>query len=285
MKRLTVTLLLFLLGAAGCQKPSDVIVDPPDSGQELVVSSVVEADTTLQTASDSTGLVGKDRNRFAGSILLTSVKYDKGFGVVTVSAATAVLEDRSRPILAASTAGKVVGYWGLFLGNSLRLNGATMVPMARKLAGISAGWKYVDVTFTYRPNHPYRIVSPADTVGAIGDSVDSPDDLSVLSPIGGGVFSRIHDLEMRWKGTGTIAIIIQSYERNTGKTRPLLLVTPKINRGHAILDTKILALLPRGKEFVFTFVLANRHELSVPRYDGTVLFQAASIYNSYVVIN
>jgi len=289
MKHLPVILLLSSLVVAGCQQPSEVKLNPADPDQELTVSSVVEPDTNEPSTPDSTGLVVKDRNQFAGSLLVTSVKYDNGLGVATVSAATAVLEDRTKPpILTAS--GKIAGYPGIFLGNSLKLNGVTMIRVTRMLAGVFAGWKYVgDLSLTYRPNQPYRWVAPADPVGGIEDSIDSPidspDDLTVFSPHGGGVFSRNHDLELRWKGQGTISIIIQAYEPLAKKTKPLLLITPKTNRGRAILGTKLLALLPRGRNFVFTFVLANRRELTLPRYSGVVLIQAASIYNSFVVIN
>jgi len=57
-----------------------------------------------------------------------------------------------------------------------------------------------------------------------------------------------------------------------------------VNTGRAILNARVLAMLPRDRRFwVFTFVLANRDtSLVVGGFQGGVLIQAASVYNSYV---
>jgi hypothetical protein len=194
-----------------------------------------------------------------------------------------VLEDRDKPAVAPGV------YPGIFLGKGLMLNGIPMVAVIRRVGAAIAGWKYIgDLTSIYRANQEYRWNAPDDAVGVIGDSINTPDDLNVISPRGGTVHTRNDDLVIRWTGGGSISIIIQSRllsTANVAKTRPLLLITPNINRGRLTLNPKILALLPKGKDFVFTFVLANRKEVKVPRYSGKVLLQAASIYNSYVVIN
>jgi hypothetical protein len=36
--------------------------------------------------------------------------------------------------------------------------------------------------------------------------------------------------------------------------------------------------------FVFTFILSNREEQSFPEYEGPVLVQAASVFNTYIEI-
>jgi hypothetical protein len=49
-----------------------------------------------------------------------------------------------------------------------------------------------------------------------------------------------------------------------------------------VLDARVLALLPPGRHFVFSFIAANRQEITVGQYQGKVLVQAAAVYNIYV---
>jgi hypothetical protein len=51
-----------------------------------------------------------------------------------------------------------------------------------------------------------------------------------------------------------------------------------------VIPAKLLRDLPGYRYVVFTFILANRKETTIvqPQFAGTVIAQAASIYNCYV---
>jgi hypothetical protein len=126
-----------------------------------------------------------------------------------------------------------------------------------------------------------------DTTRLIGfkDPVVTPESLKVLAPVGGSVFSRAKQIELRWIGNGNLTIIISTYYPFTGKTRPILQLQPTVNTGKAVIEPRILALLPPTKNYVFTFIIANRFErplLGISK--DRILEQAASVYNSYLQI-
>jgi hypothetical protein len=60
-------------------------------------------------------------------------------------------------------------------------------------------------------------------------------------------------------------------------------IHPANNEGKAVIDPRILQLLPRERFFMFSFIIANRDEKkSMGQYPGRILVQAASVHNSYV---
>ena len=121
------------------------------------------------------------------------------------------------------------------------------------------------------------------TMGSVSVSIRTPDNLTVQAPLGGAVIPRDQDLTLRWKGQGTISIVLSRYDRTTNKSTPLLQLRPTLNSGHAVIPAKLLSQLPLRRDFVFTFILSNRKETTVvQQYSGKILVQAASIYNTYV---
>jgi hypothetical protein len=116
--------------------------------------------------------------------------------------------------------------------------------------------------------------------------IQAPDELVVESPRGGTVVSRERDLELVWGGRrGVLRIFVSAHDPLTGKAKPLLELRSRTNTGRALLPAKLLRKLPRlHRHYVFTFVLANREEMVLPRPAGgrRVLVQAASVVSTYV---
>lgn len=289
MKHQIIILTLFLLFLAGCQEPSAVQLLP--ESDELEVTAIPLADTNYAAGQvDSMAVLPGDQLRFAGHIYINKVTYDGPGAFRTHARAGVLFEDRNREV---RNQFRRFGYYGIDLG-TVNLNGSPMarvphrVPIRRILGDsiVMAGVEYIaDISEEYLPNATYVWSVPApDSISPFTTSIQTPDELTVQSPAGGSVVSRNRDLPMRWTGRGNLAIIISSYDPSSRRVRPFLHLRPRVNTGRAILNARVLAMLPRDRRFwVFTFVLANRDtSLVVGGFQGGVLIQAASVYNSYV---
>jgi hypothetical protein len=124
---------------------------------------------------------------------------------------------------------------------------------------------------------------PDPRLNGFKDSVQTPEDLTVQAPAGGSVLSRSKQVDLRWSGSGNLVIVISTYNPVTGKTKPVLQLQPVVNTGKAVIDPHVLQLLPQVRNFVFTFIIANRFDRllgGMPK--DRILVQAASVHNSYV---
>lgn len=278
----TTALLLF-----GCNKPSPVELQQNEEDALLEVSSVVSTDSSFGLASidSSVAVLPQDQGRFACLLQVARFQFDTGQGVVpTVAFAHVLVEDRNRPVLIGN---RIIGYYGMNLGFvTVRTNQNTdlMIPVAhrpgrRDTAGVEY---YADLTPSYRPTSRYTFRAFPDSLDFFPASIETPEDLTVLSPRGGATIRRDRDLALVWTGHGRLSFVISELLL-LGKARPILAVKVKNNIQHAVLSAKILAMLPSRRRFVFTFVLENRLEtVTAARFSGRVLVQATSVYNSYV---
>jgi hypothetical protein len=290
MHRLLIILTLLAVVVGGCTHPTDIDLALEQGGNDLEITTLAPADSNLATAAvDSSAVLPSDQKRFAGLLLINDVKYDAGTGTPAhVALASAYFADLSRPL----HLGQITfGYYGLSLGPTLApltINGAPMlrIPHRVKVLGTPVHWGYEyvrDITAAYSAGTQYVFRASPDSVGAIEASIDSPEDVNVLAPLGKSIIPRTNDLVMRWTGRGDITIVVSTYNPLINKTRPVLTLHPRVNRGHATLTSRVLRALPKDRYYVFTFVIANRREsLTVNGYAGTILLQAASVYNSYV---
>ena len=294
MKKLAILVCLLFLCQAGCQKPSPLTVEPPADSPagSLLVTAVSNPDTNITVSPiDSTGVLPTDQTGYSGLFLVNTVRYDNGHGAPPVVYASAYFGDRNKPLL---VNGKVVGYYGIDLMPSsiipLKIGG---IPMIRYPYKIHVGSR--DTTFGYIYRAPAFFVlqpktsydwddpGPDPRLSPFKDSVQTPEDLTVLAPVGGSVISRAKQVDLRWTGKGNLFIVISTYNPVTGKSRPVLQLQPAVNTGHAVIEPRLLALLPQTRNYVFTFIIANRADRllgGLPK--DRILVQAASVYNSYV---
>lgn len=288
MKHLLTILSLALLLSWGCHQPAEVELKPQDPDQELEITSAVVTDTSRQYAAvDSMGVLPKDQILFDGALGVRTVTFDAGRTIQTIAFSSVFFADRSRPVESPLFPGRRIGYFGFDLG-PVTLNGSLMFKIPHRISlemvhrDTTAGVEYVrDLTLSYQPRTTYTWAISPSMMGPFTATIESPEDLNVLWPRGGTVVPRSQDLVLRWTGKGNLTVIVSLFEQ--GKTKPLLSVTPTINRGRATLSPLVLQSLRGGKTYVFTFVLYNRKEsLAVNQFAGKVLVQAASIYNSYV---
>jgi hypothetical protein len=297
MKKLMFIAATVLGLAGGCQKLDPVIVDPGEpTGSELELTTLGLPDTNLTiTSIDTSGVFPSDVIRFSGFLLLNTVKYDAGpVGIRSEAFSSVYFADRSRPLL---VNGKTVGFFGLELMSNLlqplTINSLSMlrVPYRLRFPGAvrdtSFGFAYVrDLTGAHQPNmlYTWRVPSPMN-IDAFSAQVITPDNVQVLAPLGGSVLPRNREMILRWTGKGDLDIIISVVNPLTKKTRPVMKLRPRVNIGKAVVDARILSLLPRERYFAFTFIIANRYErMVVGKFPGTILVQAASVYNSYIEI-
>jgi hypothetical protein len=287
MKHILTILSFALLFSWGCHQPAQVELMPQDPDQELEITSAVVADTSRQYAAvDSMGVLPKDQVLFDGTLGVSKITFDAGRTIQTMVLSNVFFADRARPVESPMFPGRRIGYFGFDLG-PIMLNGSLMSKIPHRISlGIvqrdtTAGVEYIrDLTSSYLPRSTYTW-SSAVMMGSFSPTIESPEDLNVVWPKGGAVVPRGQDLVLRWTGRGNLTVIVSLFEQ--GRTKPLLSVTPAINRGHATLSPIVLQSLRGGRTYVFTFVLYNRKELlAVNPFAGKVLVQAASIYNSYV---
>ena len=285
-----------LLFAVGCQKPSPLTVEPPGGSPSgsLEVTVLSNPDTNIAVNPvDSSGVLPADQTQYSGLFLVNTVKYDNGHGVLNVAFASAYFGDRNRPFV---VNGKTIGYYGINLMPlasliPLKIGGIAMMRVPYRIhygtRDTTFGWMYRAVFASVQPKFQYEwddedpdpVFSPVH----FHDTVQSPEDLRVLSPAGGSVLSRSTPVQLRWTGGGPIRIVISTYNVLTGKTRPVLQLKPDVNTGSAVVETSLLALLPQARNYVFTFVIANRSErLLGQQLQDRTLVQAASVYNTYV---
>ena len=300
MKKLVILTCLVFAIQAGCQKPSPLTVEPPveSPAGSLLVTVLGSPDTNITVSPiDSTGVLPTDQTGYSGLFLVNTMKYDNGHGVLSLAYASAYFGDRNRPLL---VNGKVVGYYGIdlmpFSASPLKLGTINLgtINMERYPYRIHIGSRDTTFGYMYRASLSPSSLKPKTScdwddpvpdsrLNGFKDSVQTPEDLIVQDPAGGSVLSRSKQLDLRWSGSGKIVIVISTFNTVTGKTRPVLQLQPAFNTGRAVIDPHVLQLLPQVRNFVFTFIIANRFDRllgGMPK--DRILVQAASVHNSYV---
>ena len=294
MRKLPIRVCLVFLCLAGCQKPAPLTVEPPPESPagSLTVTIVSNPDTNITVnAIDSVGVLPSEQTNYSGLFLVNNVKYDNGHGIFSAAYASAYFGDRNRPLV---VNGKVLAYYGKDLmpysAFPLKIGGVYMTRFPYRVhvgdRDTTFGSIYRAAFASYQPHSQIEWDDPGDDTTRLRpffrDTVVTPEDLHVFAPVGGSVFSRLKQIDLRWTGSGSIAIVISTVNPFTGKTRPILLCKPAVNTGKAVIEPRVLALLPQARNFVFTFIIANRvdRQLGALSADRT-LVQASSVYNSY----
>jgi hypothetical protein len=296
MKKLLLLCACALLAAPGCQKPSPVTVENDviqNTMLELTTLSLPDTNLTISPL-DSSGVLPMDGANHSGFLLLNNVTYDAGAsGVRSEIYSTVYFVDRNRPLL---WNGKPIGFFGIDVAPGalqyVTINSLAMgrIPYHLRLPGASLADSSFGYTFhrelsaVYQPNATFTWNVPAlNTMSGFTPQIKSPDNLAVTAPAGGSVVSRTKDLTVRWTGKGNIDIVISLFSPLTRRTKPLLKLHPVLNTGVAVIDQRILELLPKERYFVCTVILAKRDVRQLPGlFNGTILIQAAAVHNSYI---
>jgi len=292
MRTLPLLVLCLLLCQAGCQKPAPLTVEPP-SAESLLVTVLGNPDTSITVNPiDSVGVLPTDQTTYPGLFLVNSVKYDNGRGILALAYASAYFGDRNRPLI---VNGKIVAYYGIDLmpsaSSPLKLGTFLMTRFPYRVhigsRDTTFGYMYRAVFASLQPQARFDWDDPRpDTTrlsGGFRDSVVTPEDLRVLAPVGGSVLSRLKQVDLHWTGSGNLIIVISTFDPVTGRSRPILQLQPTANTGRAVIEPRLLQLLPQSRNFVFTFIIANRVDRQLgglPK--DRILVQAASVYNSYL---
>jgi hypothetical protein len=275
---------------AGCQKPDAVIVDPGETFPQLEATPLTGGETKDGISSvDSNGVLPADAANFSAFLLVNNVTYDAGNGIRTDSYAAGYFADHDKPLLYNT---RTIGYYGMDLpGITINNLPLIRIPYRVRYADVvrdtAYGFVYLrGLNATYQPMTDYVWQAPSQTTGpgSFSTQIRTPDDVRVISPRGGSILSRDKEILLQWTGKGDMTIVVSVLNPLNGKTRAILSLRPKLNLGRAMIDPHLLQVLPREQHlFVFTFILANRHDrLMVGQFSGKILVQAASVYNSYV---
>ncbi len=278
-------MIALLLG--GCQQPAEVELQSTVGTNDLEVNAVVLPDPNVDVASiDSSALLPGDQVKFGGTLIVNQIKVDTGKVVSSFTYSQVLFADSA----VQSSTNRFLGHHGMDLG-VVRLNATPMLPipnrityrlMSGKDTTVVRGVKYLAFP-TFQSNKQFVWTLPS-FMSSQTVSITSPESLVVVSPRGGTIIPRTKDLEIRWRGSnGRLSVVLSMIDPETNRTRPLLELISKANAGTAVIPAKLLRELPAVWRYVFTFILANRKEsVVIPQYDGKILVQVASVYNSYV---
>lgn len=294
MKRAAILFSAILLVLTGCKEPAPVELFPPAGTPELEITAIALADSNYAAPSvDSSAVLPADNVRFAAFLTVNKLTFDNGVEVRTGAYSRVLFEDRLRPVRFLT---RRYGYYGVDLG-TVSLNAQPMARIPHRVrilrplidTMVIAGVEYLaDLSSSYQPRQVYTWSAPApDSVNTFSLAITGPDSLTVQSPAGGSVVLSGRDLPIRWTGAGPISIVIGGFDPLTRRTRPLLLLRPRVNSGSLVLPARVMRLLPRDRFrfYAFSFVLANRDEQRVVgRFPGAVLLQAAAVYTTIVEI-
>lgn len=269
--------ILLLGGILACEPPGEIQIRPYDDG--IDVTSLVEPDTVFGFSPiDSSALLPRDQTGFDGSLVLNSVRHDRGNGIIQFSFARAFIGDMNRPVIGSTGH---LGFHGFHLGTIL-LNGVPMIERPHLLPGIDsvvvAGFEYVaGPVFRYMPGTTYTW--SVDSIGVSGVTIEAPEIIEVSAPAGGSIVSREEPLHLEWASEGEVVIIVSHIDR-IGRPSPMLHLRPW-NNGYAVVPPKVLELLLPDGTYLLTFIRANREELTIDRpfVNGMLLVQAASVHN------
>jgi hypothetical protein len=292
MKRLITYSALFALAIVGCKQPAEVELTDDVAFENVVV------DQLERQSVDSTGLLPTDEASFAGQLLVVSTTTSSSRGVETTAFSRVTFEDRLQPIRILVGRDSVVrGFLGMRV-DSVLINDVALDERPRRftsVAGgtIAGGFEYVrDLRLAYadRRHFRWRVVSRMPiAIASFEATIQSPDRMEVLSPVGGTTISRAEDLDVRWRGRGEIGLIVSAVARDpiiSSKiiTKPIF--ASRINKedGRVRISKKVLRALPVADAYVFTFIRLNRDVKTINRFNGKVLVQAASIHNSIVAL-
>jgi hypothetical protein len=292
MKRIGLAILAVAGLLAGCQQPSDVELRTEEETTVLEVLPVAVPDTMFATLSiDSAAVLPMDQMAYRGQFLVTNVVLDGGAGNIDSFALSRVMVADTVVRLSSKDVGNNgVDIGPVLLNQQFMLKVPHRISVRRAVAGdtaVTRGVEYLaNLSDSYQPATQYTWNAPLASAGGFSLSVQSPQRLTVLSPIGGSVHSRERDLVVGWRGRdGKLQIIVSLYDPIRRKAHPILELRPKAEGGKALLPAAVLKQFPRGPYFVFSFILANRRVVSLSQNPaGGVLVQAASIYSSYIVL-
>jgi hypothetical protein len=286
MKKAITTVALFALTILGCEKPSPVQVE--EDALVLEPSTLQALDPDLDyKAVDSSGVLPGDQQLYPGYFLINNVKFNAGSGERGFAYSSVFLGDRGRPVQIGT---RIFGYFGVAV-RTLLLNGAPMLPiphivrtriLSTQMDTVHAGVEYIrDISSTYLPNTTYTWGIFPFFFDSVSVSINTPDDLAILSPAGGAIYGRDQDFTLRWRGKGNLIVLLSKANLSTGETRPLLSFRPRRDQDYAIIRAKLLRSLSPGA-YALTFILANRQEIPTDRiHPGKILVQAASVYTTY----
>lgn len=293
---IAIFVLLFLLG--GCKKPGPIELETRQEPDGIEVQSVTQPEDTMEET-DTTGLLGLERERFFGRIVVSGVRNNRTSGADSVSLAHVVFFDRSRPLM---LNGRVLGYHSFDLG-SVFIDGLPMyrVPLRllRNVPGLGTidtllGFQYAlrNVNgvggrgFMYSPDHSYEWanVGPGTISFTIG--ARSARSLEILQPTPGQTISRRAGMTVRWQGGERILHLVIS-GRNTDNTIvPLLRLKLRGTRGNIFIPPKILQMirLEYGPRLLLTFVSQTQTTATAVGFSDPILVHTASVQNIAVTI-
>jgi len=286
MNRLVITTALFSLLIVGCKKPSEVIVNPPES--TTVVNPV--ADTSMSPGtSDSTTVFAEDEQNFGGLLELTMVKNDAwNLSTRTVTTdslayARAYFADR----LTATPVAVAGAYRGIRLDSAV-IDGVRLQEKTHYFGTQPTGYEYRAVMTTrYQPNALNTWMITSDSLGSFTTMIRSTDELRIIAPRSGTVLPKTKPVDLYWSGLGEMTIVVSVWDSANAVAHPALVLKEEEDTGHQRLGLLILAGIfarfPHARYFVISYVLQNRIEdLPVVRYRSSVLVHTVLVYNTYI---
>jgi hypothetical protein len=287
---------------AGChdKMPVEVVSDQPADDLE-VASLQLSIETSLsKSIVDTTGVLNTEQSKYRATMFLSGVKYDLGTTRQTVSYSSVTFSDKNLPV---DVDGRELGFRGIDLGR-VQLNGMDMIQSQRFIhlfdlpifgdRDTAVGPAYVLANrngkdaknFNFLGNSRFEWdINARIPIDTFSISVQTPDEITIISPKSTSIISKNDDLHVQWTGKVESFRVIISGLRGSD-IQPILQINLKKSDGNITIPAKILALLPTDtyQTFVFSFISSKTKEVQVSNFSDEIFVVASSIHDVVLTV-
>lgn len=305
MKKLLPPLFLLaniIVFLCGCHDKVPLEVTPDQPAEDLEVASLQPSvETSLsKSAVDTTGVLNTEQSKYRATMFLSGVKYDVGTTRQTVSYSSVTFSDKNLPV---DLDGRELGFRGIDLGR-VQINGMDMIQTQRFIhlfdlpifdgRDTAVGPAYVLANrngkdakdFNFRANSQFEWnVSGKIPIDPFRVPVQTPDEITIISPKSTSIISKNDDLHVQWTGKAESFRLIISGLRGSD-IQPILQINLKKSDGNITIPAKILALLPTNtyRTFVFSFISSKTVESQVSNFSDEIFVAASSIHDVVLTV-
>jgi|ERR1051326_8447102 hypothetical protein len=295
MKSSCILVALFSLSfMAGCQKqgPIDLIDGGSESNPIEIITTPASSAGTIFGADDidPAGLFPVSQQKTFGQLIVAGSEFDSATVHHEGSLARAIFFDHSEPVIVNSD---TIAYRSLDAG-IVALDDVPLLKLPKRLVDrtilldtlLGVQYSLVDRDgiggrgFQFSGGHAYRWRSSGSgSIPPISLGCTSPPALHVSSPAPGDVIPLSRDLEVHWNGGGsTVGIIISDYQSDR-RTRPLIQLRLRVNRGSVVIPSSLLQILRDRTRALFTFTSQTASTARVTGFGDDILVQAITTHH------
>ena len=274
----------------GCHEKNPIeLVDEGGVQQTLEVeNSPAMAVPFDMEGKESTSFFITGKQQYYGQLVIARSIFDSPLEHHEASLARAIFVDRTNPLL--SPWGDTLTFKSIDVGTVTIDNLLLSMAIERlNFSGIvddTVGPYYALLNkdgvggkgFQYYGNHAYQWdINGSVSFSYLQESITSPPEIRMTSPISADGFTPSKNLSVRWEGGSNNVRIIISDIREDALPRPLIQMKVGRNTGQAVVPASILRLLPKSRtRFLFTISSENVATTHHNGYNDEIIIRAVT---------